>query len=58
MAARSFSLVELVETVDWILGLYAKGPPPNVETRPVIERRVVKLVACADVRHLHIQQVQ
>ncbi len=44
---KKFGSVELVDTVDCILDLYAKGPPQNIKTRPVIERRVTRSVACA-----------
>ncbi len=39
--------VELVETVDCTFDLYAIGPPHNMNARPVIERRVLRSVACA-----------
>ncbi len=41
-AAINSASVELVETVDWILDLYAMGPPQNMKTRPVIDRRVMR----------------
>jgi hypothetical protein len=44
-AAMNSASVELVETVDWILDLYAMGPPQNMKTRPVIDRQVMRSVA-------------
>jgi hypothetical protein len=34
--------VELLETVDWILDLYASGPPTSRNASPLTDRRVCR----------------
>jgi hypothetical protein len=42
--------VELVETVDWILDLYASGPPTSMNVSPVTDRQVCRQPQCNRLR--------